>query len=68
MPDPTKINKTIREIRKENRDEYKRLRDLGLLLDPEKHHCEPKETVTAFNNSYIQYESIEDKDYSLSIR
>ena len=32
MPDPPKINKTIREIRKENRDKDKRLRDLGLYL------------------------------------
>ena len=36
MPDPTKINKTIRDIRKENRDEDKILRDLRFLLDPTK--------------------------------
>ena len=34
-PDPTNINKTIREIRQENRDEDKTLRDLRFLLDPE---------------------------------
>ena len=34
-PDPTNINKTIREIRKENRDEDKTLRGLRFLLDPE---------------------------------
>ena len=29
------------------------------LFDPEKDHCEPKKTVSALNNNYIQYESIE---------
>ena len=38
MPDPTKINKTIREIRKENCNEDKIFRDLRFLLDPEKDH------------------------------
>ena len=42
MLDPTKINKTIREIRKENRDEDKVLRDFKFLFDPEKNHDEPK--------------------------
>ena len=60
MPDQTKINKTIREIRKENRDEDKMFRDLRFLLDPEKDHYEPKKSVSAFNNNYIQYESIEE--------
>ena len=53
MPDPTKINKTIREIRKENFDEDKILRDLDFTFDPEKDHYEPKKTVRAFNNNYI---------------
>ena len=64
----TKINKTIREIRKENRDEEKILRDLDFTFDPEKDHYGPKKTVSAFNNNYIQYESIEDKDKNLSIK
>ena len=68
MSDPTKINKTIREIRKENRDKVKILRDLDFALDPEKDHHEPKITVSAFNNNYIQYESIGDKDKNLSIK
>ena len=38
MPHPTKVNKTIREIRKENRGEDKTFRDLRFLLDPEKDH------------------------------
>ena len=33
IPDPTKINKTIKEIRKENCDEGS-----GFLIDPEKYH------------------------------
>ena len=35
---------------------------------PEKGHCELKKTVSAFNNNYIQYESIGDKDKILSIK
>ena len=53
MPDPTKINKTITEIRKENFDEDKILIDLDFTFDPEKDHYEPKKTVRAFNNNYI---------------
>ena len=33
MPDPTKINKTITEIRRENYETDKILRDLWFLLD-----------------------------------
>ena len=68
MPDSTKINKTIREIRKENHDEDKILRDLDFTFDREKDHYKPKKTVGAFNNNYIQYESIGDKDKYLSIK
>ena len=68
MPDPTKINKTIREIRKENLDEDKIFRDLRFLLDPQKDHYKPVKTVSAFSNNYIQYESIGDKDKNLSIK
>ena len=66
MLDLTKINKTIGEIRKENWDEGKILRDLDFTFDPEKDHYEPKEAVCAFNNNYIQYESVGDKDKNLS--
>ena len=62
MPDPVNINKTIREIRKENRDEGKIFRDLRFLLDPGKDQYKPVETVSAFDNNYIQYESIGNKD------
>ena len=37
-------------------------------LDPEKDHYKPVKCVSAFNNSYIQYESIGDKDKNLSIQ
>ena len=57
MLDLTKINKTIREIRRENRYEDKILRDLDFTFYPEKRHYEPKKTVHAFYNNYIQYES-----------
>ena len=63
MPDPTRINKTIREMRKENRDEGKILfRDLKLLLEPGKGHYQPVKNVNAFNNNYIEYESNGDKN------
>ena len=60
--------KIIREIRKENRDEDKIFRDLRFLLDPEKDNYEPKKTFSAFNNKYIQYESMGDKDKNLSVK
>ena len=45
------------------------LTDIKLsLFEPEKYHHKPVKTANAFNNNYIQYESIEDKDKSLSIK
>ena len=38
------------------------------MLDPEKDHYEPKKTVSAFNNNYIQCESMGDKDKNISIK
>ena len=68
MADPTTINKTITEIRNENHDENKIVRNLKFLLDLEKDHYEPIKAVNAFDNSYIQYESIGDKDKAPSIK
>ena len=68
MSDPTKINTTIRQIRRENRDKDKILRDLRFLLYLEKDHYKPIKTDSAFNNNYIQNESIGDKDKNLSIQ
>ena len=68
MPDPTKINKTIRKIRKENRDEDKILRILRFWSVSEKDRCEPVKTVGAFSNNYIEYESNGDKNKSLSVK
>ena len=68
MPDPTKTNKTITEIRKENRDEDKIFSDLRFLLDLEKDHYKPVKTISDFNNYHIQYESIGDKNKNLSIK
>ena len=59
------MKKTIREIRKENRDEDKIPRDLKFLLDSEKDLYKPIRTASVFNNNYIQYESIVDKDKNL---
>ena len=60
--------KTIKEIRKENSDEDKILRDFDFIFDPGKDHHEPKKTASAFNNNYIQYESMGDKDENLSVK
>ena len=60
--------KTIREIRKENQDDDKIFRNLKFLFDPEKDHCEPKKIASAFNNNYIQYKSMGDKDKNLSAK
>ena len=68
MPDPTKTNKTITEIRQENCDKDKIFSDLRFLLDLEKDHYKPVKTVSAFNNYHIQYESIGDKNKNLSIK
>ena len=59
MPDRTKIIKTIREIRKENRDEDKILRDLDSKFDPEKDHYEYKNLlvlliITIFNMKVLE--------------
>ena len=62
----TKINKTIREIRKENRDEDKILRNFDFTFDPERDHYEPKKTVIII--TIIQYESSGDKDKHLSTK
>ena len=41
---------------------------MDFTSDSEKGHNETKKTVSAFNNNYIQYESIGDKDKNLSIK
>ena len=60
--------KTIKEIRRENYEADEILRDLNLTIDPEKNCYKPKTTLDAFNNNYIQYESIEHKDKGLTIK
>ena len=66
LPNLRKINKTIRETRNENRDEDEILRGLDLTFYPEKDDL--KKCVSAFNNNYIQCESIGDKDKNLSVK
>ena len=63
--DPASINKTIKEIRKKNRDEGKILKDLDFTFDPGKHRYVPEKTDSGFNNNYIQYETIVDQDKTL---
>ena len=60
--------KTKREVRKENRDEDKIFRDLRSLFDTEKDHHEPRKIASAFNNNYIKYQSMGNKDKNLSVK
>ena len=52
----------------ENDDDDKILRDLDFTFDPENDHYEPKKSVSVFNNNYIQYESIGNKDKTITIK
>ena len=67
MPNPTKEYTTIRDMIKENRDKDKILRYLDFTFDLVKDHYEPEKAVSIFYNTCIKYESIGDKDNSLSI-
>ena len=49
-------------------DENKIRKDLDFIFDPEKDDYEPIKAVCAFNNNYIQYESMGDKDKNLSFK
>ena len=41
---------------------------MDFIFDPEKDHYEPRKTFSAFNNNYIQYESMGDNDKNPSIK
>ena len=58
-----KKTKAIRDMRKENFDSDKILRDIRTL-----HESEEVRTSNAFNNDYIEYESNGDKDKTLSVK
>ena len=59
----------IRDIRKENFDRDKVLRDKVLILyESEEDYYEPVRTSNVFNNNYIEYDSNEDKDKILSVK
>ena len=38
---------------------------MNFIFEPEKDHYEPKKTVSTFNNNYIEYESVRNKDKTL---
>ena len=59
--------KTIKEIRKENYDSDKIIRDLRALHESDEDYYEPKKINGAFNDNYVEYESNGDKDKKLSI-
>ena len=41
---------------------------MRFLFDSNKDQCEPVKTVNSFNNNYVQYESIGNKNKNLSIK
>ena len=59
--------KGIKEIKKENRDENKIIRDLRALYEPEEDYYEPQKIKIAFDDNYIEYESNGNKDKKLCI-
>ena len=59
--------KTIKEIRKENYDSDKIIRDVRALYESDEDYYELKKIKVAFNDNYVEYESNEDKDKRLSI-
>ena len=59
--------KTIKEIRKENYDSDKIIRDLRALYESNEDYHEPKKINGAFNDNYVEYESNGDKDKILSV-
>ena len=60
--------KGIEEIRKENRDENKIIRDLRAFHElKEEDYYKPQKIKGAFDDDYIEYESNGDKDKELSI-
>ena len=67
-PEPIKENKTVKNIRKENFDIDKILRDLKpFLFEPDREDCyEPVWINNLSHNNDIEYESNGDKDKTLS--
>ena len=63
-----KETKAIRDIRKENFNGDKIIRDIRTLFEPEEDCYEPLRASNAFNNNYIEYESNGDKDKILSVK
>ena len=59
--------KDIKEIRKENRDENKIIRDLRALYEPEEDYYKPQKIKSVFDDNYFEYESNGDKNKTLSI-
>ena len=68
-PGPMKKNKTIKDIRKENSNTGKILRDIRTLLESDNEdYYKPIRIGNAFSSNYIEYESNGDKDKTLSIK
>ena len=58
--------KDTKELRKENRDDDKIIRDLRALYEPEEDYYKTQKVKSGFDDEYIKYESNGDKGKSLS--
>ena len=59
--------KGIKEIRKENCDEGKIIRDLRALYEPKEDYYKPQKVKAAFDDDYIEHESNGDRAKKLSM-
>ena len=64
---PIKESKTIKDIRKENVNNDKILRDIRNLFEPEENYYESIRIGNDFSSNCIEYESNRDKDKILTI-
>ena len=58
--------KDIKELRIENRDDDKTIRDLRALYESDEDYYKPKKLKSVFDDEYIEYERNGDKDKTLS--
>ena len=59
--------KSSQEIKRENQDDDKIIKDLRFLYEPKENYYEPRKTKGAFGGNYIEYESNGDIDEVSSI-
>ena len=63
-----KHKKSIKDIRKENYDVEKILRDIRTLSEPEEDYYKPIKILNAFDDNFVEYESNGEKGKTLSVK